>query len=197
MALPDMGALWMTTFDSNKDLQQQLIASAQAGDSDAFGHLMTLHGRTVLRVAERVLLDADEAKDVAQDVFLRLHRSLKGFDKEQELGPWLYRITLNLCRDRLRRAKRDIRIDTLNLLAQPDAEQSLLDQQRRHLAQRALAELTPKEREAIVLRDFEGKSTKEVADILGSTETTVRSQLSTGRSKMKDFIVAFTNRRQP
>jgi RNA polymerase sigma-70 factor (ECF subfamily) len=77
----------------------------------------------------------------------------------------------------------------------PDPEQSILFAQRRELIAAALEELTPHERDAIVLRDLEGLSTAEVARILGSTETTVRSQISTGRVKIKRFVMSQLGRK--
>jgi RNA polymerase sigma-70 factor (ECF subfamily) len=108
------------------------------------------------------------------------------------LGPWLYRITVNICHNLRRRAKPSLPLELAPILCDqaPDPEQSVLFAQQRDLIATALAGLTQRERDAIILRDLEGLSTAEVARILGSTETTVRSQISTGRIKIKNFVMA-------
>jgi RNA polymerase sigma-70 factor (ECF subfamily) len=135
-----------------------------------------LHERLVLRLAQRLLLNRDMAQDAAQEVFLRLHGKLSKFQEGKELGPWLYRITVNVCHDLRRRSKPVLPLDLAPVPSDdtPDPEQLVQRAQRRELVAAALEELTRREREAIVLRDLEGLSTAEVARILGSTETTVR-----------------------
>lgn len=178
-------------------LLRQLLKGAKAGDAACFERIVILHERLVLRVAQRLLLNREEAKDAAQEVFIRLHRTLRGFDAEKDFGPWLYRITVNICRDIQRRSKREMPIesagDPLSEAMDPERSAAAAEQYRLVLA--ALSELSPREREAVVLRDLEGRSTKEVAEVLGSSETTVRSQLSTGRMKVKNYVVGRLGRR--
>ncbi len=101
-------------------------------------------------------------------------------------------MTVNICRDVQRRSKREMPLDSARdaVSEQMDPEQSAMAVQQYRFVLDALGELTPREREAVVLRDLEGRSTKEAAEILGSSETTVRSQLSTGRRKMKNYVMA-------
>ena len=125
-------------------------------------------------------------------MFIRLHKKIKSVAEDKELGPWLYRTTVNVCIDLMRRAKDEMSINLVQELAD-DCENpgtSAANREQERLVLAALKALSPKERQAIVLRDLEGYSTGEVAKILGSSETTVRSQISTGRVKMKDFLVA-------
>ena len=173
------------------------VRRARAGDAEAFAWLVERHERMVLRTGLRLLGRLDLAQDAAQETFLRLHRHLRSFDESRELGPWLYRVVVNVCRD----AVRSLRFTRLQSLDDaPELESTwyspraledalALDQQRR-LVQAALLTLPLKEREAIVLRDIEGLSTAEVAQVLGSSEATVRSQISTGRLKLKRYIEA-------
>ena len=81
-----------------------LVRRAQAGDRDAFESLLVQHERAVLRTALRLLGRMDLAQDAAQEVFLRMHKYLAGFDSDRELGPWLYRMAVNVCRDLHRRS---------------------------------------------------------------------------------------------
>ena len=173
-------------------LLRQLVKAAKAGDQASFERIVILHERLVLRVAQRLLLNEEDAKDAAQEVFTRLHKTLGRFDEEKDLGPWLYRMTVNLCRDKLRRKRPEKPLegggDWLSPALNPEQAASAAQQYR--MALRGLAELSLREREAVVLRDLEGHSTSEVAAILGSSEATVRSQLSTGRTKLKNYIAA-------
>jgi RNA polymerase sigma-70 factor (ECF subfamily) len=168
-------------------VMRQWIARAKSGDSAAFEQLLALHGRMVLRMAQRLLLNDADAQDAAQEVFLRLHRSLHKFQEDRDLVPWLYRVTVNICHDQRKRRKPAVTLEDVPELAasEADPEQQLNAQQRRLRLRAALASLTERERDAIVLRDLEGLSTAEVAGILGTTETTVRSQISMGRVKLK------------
>ena len=187
-----MAVAWMGHFVMEGNLLRQLVRDAKAGDAASFERIVILHECLVLRVAQRILLNGEDAKDAAQEVFIRLHRTLSRFDEEKDLGPWLYRLTVNVCRDVLRRGKRNVSLDIVSDSADaaPDPEQSAVAAQQYRIVLDALQELSPREREAVVLCDLEGRSTEEVAEILGSSETTVRSQLSTGRIKMKNYVTA-------
>lgn len=171
-------------------LLRDLIRNAKAGDAAAFERLVILHERMVLRVAQRLLVNNEDAKDAAQEVFLRLHRTLRRFEEKRDLGAWLYRVTVNICRDVARRSKRNsIAYEAESVASQEQGpEAAAMAAQERRIVESALAMLTQREREVIVLRDLEGRETSEVAEILGSSEGTVRSQLSTGRVKLKAHI---------
>jgi RNA polymerase sigma-70 factor (ECF subfamily) len=190
----EMAVSLMCQFTAEPGSIHRLIRKAKAGDVSSFEQIVMLYERTVLRLARRLLLDPEMARDAAQEVFLRLHSKLGKFQEDRALAPWLYRITVNLCHDLQRRSKpslvvaldfaESLRDSALN----PEQSVALLQQQELVIA--ALKELTPREREAIVLRDLEGLSTAEVARVLRSSEGTVRSQISTGRVKIKRFVMA-------
>jgi RNA polymerase sigma-70 factor, ECF subfamily len=171
-----------------------LVRRAKAGDREAFEALLLRHERAVLHTALRLLGRLDLAQDAAQEVFLRMHKYLARFDDERELGPWLYRVAVNVCRDLHRRSGRetlsleDVEEPTATAAGVGEIEARLDQARRRRLVARALQALPEKERAALVLRDIEGLSTAEVAEILGSSETTVRSQISTGRVKVKKLV---------
>ncbi len=193
MAVANMRSVtvpWMGHLMMERSLLRELVRNAKEGDAAAFERLIVLHERMVLRVAQRLLTNGEDAKDAAQEVFLRLHRTLARFEADRELGPWLYRVTVNICRDIVRRSKCAASVAEAEEIASqeqgPEAAAATAQQRRILLA--ALADLTHREREVIVLRDLEGRPISEVAGILGSSEGTVRSQLSTGRVKLKDHI---------
>jgi RNA polymerase sigma-70 factor (ECF subfamily) len=167
-----------------------LVERARSGDLEAFDQIMRLHERQVLSTALRLLGNLEDAQDVAQEAFLRLYRSLHKLPDLLEVRSWLYRVTVNLCNDQFRkRGRRGMELLDGPDLVSParDPELSLLDLERSRLVEMALARLPEKERAAVVLRDVEGLSTREVAKILGSSEVTVRSQISVARGKIKKF----------
>jgi RNA polymerase sigma-70 factor (ECF subfamily) len=175
----------------------ECVRRARAGDAAAFAELVQRHERMVLRTAWRLLGTLDRAQDAAQETFLRLHRYLGRFDESRELGPWLYRVVVNVCHDLGHRAPagRHVSMDELHESEHPisssgaDAVHATLEQaQQRRLVRAALLSLPKKERAALVLRDIEGRPTAEVAEILGSSEGTVRSQISTARVKIKRLV---------
>ncbi len=172
----------------------ETVARAKAGDTDAFAVLFHRHHRQVLRTAARLLGNAEDAGDAAQEVFLRLHKYLHRFDDERAFAPWLYQITVNVCREIGRKRGNLLSLDRERengtFREVPDTRdiehEAGIAQEKRILAE-ALATLSEKERAAIVLRDLEGLDTREVARLLGSSETTVRSQISMARVKLKRY----------
>jgi RNA polymerase sigma-70 factor (ECF subfamily) len=172
------GALVMesTEYDSS-----QLLTRARDGDLQSFDQIMILHQRRVLHTALRILGNLQDAQDATQEVFLRLYKYLDRFDTSRSLSPWLYRLTVNVCHDITK--KRPQTSELPETLTANSSDHSADIQ----IMTQALATLPEKERSALVLRDIEGLSTKEVAEILGSTETTVRSQISRARIKLKEF----------
>ena len=175
---------------------RHLIAAAQSGDREAFGRLVELHQQRVFRTARAILGNDADAEDAAQEAFLRAFRHLASFDPSRDLAAWLYRLTVNACRDMTRRRPRTraAKVDTEVLVAQdPGPFEAASLQEQRDLTRRAIARLPYKERAAITLRDLEGLTTAEVATALGTTQATVRSQVSAARAKLRRYI--FRDRR--
>ena len=173
---------------------RQLIQEAKAGDASAFERIVTAHEHVVLRFAQRILLNREAAKDAAQEAFFRLYKNLQAVDETRDLSAWLYRTTSNICFDILRRTKEHLPIDLAIEPAdvRPNPEESVTAAEQRRLILSALKQLSAREREVIALRDLEGHSAAEVAHILGISQGTVRSQLSTGRVKIKNFVTSAT-----
>ena len=180
-----------------------LIARARTGDAAAFEELMICTQHKVVATAWRMLGNREDARDAAQEVYLRVFKYLARYDAAQDFHGWLYRITLNVCRDAARKrrttdegsdwfsAPEHARARAAQTKTHADActeveAQTLLGQQRALVSQ-ALASLPEKERAALVLRDLEGLATEEVARILRSRPVTVRSQISSARTKIKRY----------
>ncbi len=166
------------------------IAAARAGDLAAFESLMRQHERLVLVTAVRLLGKLEDAQDASQEVFLRLYRNLGKIDGPQNLPGWLYRVTVNVCHDMTRRRPAAVPVEELPELAATgaDPQQSATQAERRRALLMSLRFLSEKERAAIVLRDLEGLSTEETARALGSSQATVRSQISKARIKVRAFM---------
>ena len=156
---------------------------------DGFDALMRAHERQVLGVALRLTGNLEDAQDVAQEVFLRLHRH-RGSLADHAIAPWLYRVTVNICADLSRRKRSrpvlSIERDYASPAVSPEA--AAARERNQQLIGAALARLGDKERAALVLRDLEGLSTAEVAEALGSSESTVRVQISKARLKLRELL---------
>ena len=161
---------------------------AKSGDAAAFEALLRIHEAPVARTALRLLGNRQDTQDAAQEVFLRLHRNLRQIDGAGNVAGWLYRVTVNVCRDMLRKRKNVASLDDSRLSVASSMEADLGREQQRRLVVEALRALPEKERAALTLRDLEGLSTREVAGILGSSEATVRSQISAARLKIRKIL---------
>jgi len=179
--------------DGDPEGLSDLIRRAAGGDRRAFDRLVVVKRERVVRTAYQVTGDLEDARDVAQSVFLRLWRVLPRFDPGQRFDTWLYRITVNAAIDLLRTRGpkgmlQPLPDDPSLLEAQGsdaglDAALDLKDVQRAfsHLA----ARLSPKQRAAFVLREIEGLETAEVARILDVTESTVRNHILQARRTLR------------
>src|SRR5688572_15149741 len=127
------------------DEHSELICRARQGDLEAFEQMMYAHDRQVYRVALRILGSVEDAQDAAQEVFLRLHRSLHRIDEDRALGAWLYRVTVNVCRDALRGRRTTVAIDESAAVSSEATPQVQSErQQMRQLVIEALARLPEK-----------------------------------------------------
>jgi len=171
--------------------EARLIALAKRGDIEAFEQVVTLYQRRVFALALRLAGSVDDAHDVTQETFLRLHRKIGQIDSSRSVGPWLYTVTVNACRDlgRERQRSRLVPMDEWVATAPADPganpEGLYADQESESRLRAALLRLPEKERAALLLREMEGLSTGEVAQILGSSEATVRSQICNARLKLR------------
>jgi len=184
----------VTALTQNQPALTRLIERANAGDAAAFEQIMIHSQQRVLAITWRILGNEADARDASQEVFLRVYKYLKRFNPEQDFFAWLYGITINVCRDIAKKRQRhQARFTSLTETGEAFAvgadqrgvEEIVQRSQERDLIATALTALSYKERVAVVLRDIEGLSTEEVARILKSSATTVRSQISSARKKLR------------
>ena len=160
------------------------LALARAGSKSAFEQLVVEQERLVLRTAWRLLGVREDAQDAAQEVFLRLYKNVGKLRDDTAIEAWLYRVTVNVCQDTRRKRSAQVFEDLPRAAVENEFE---IEQQTAAVAA-LLAELPDKERAALVLREIEGLTTREVAGILGSSEVTVRTQIASARSKLKAWL---------
>lgn len=177
-----------------QDDELALVERHRQGDPSAFEEIFTRYQGMVYNLALRMSGNREEAADLSQDVFLRVYRHVGRFKGRSTLKTWIYRVALNCCRSR--RARRWPLTQEL-----PEAEALEELQERRstperdalardagRLVGRALEQLPSPYREAVVLRDIEGLSYTEIADILEVRIGTVRSRIARGRERLRQLV---------
>ena len=173
-----------------------LLEAARAGDLAAFEQLVRQYERLVLVTALRMLGGMSDAQDASQEVFFKLYRNLRKIEGGS-VSSWLYRVTVNVCHDLRRKRAVAVSVEEADEIPAggSDPHQASAEAERRRVLELSLRMLPEKERTALILRDLEGLSTGEVARVLGSSEATVRSQVSRARVKVKDFVERYFRRR--
>jgi RNA polymerase sigma-70 factor (ECF subfamily) len=174
---------------------EDLVARSQGGDLDSFNQLVLRWERPIYALAYRVIGREDEARDVCQETFMRAFRALGGFKGQAKFSSWLYRIALNLCRDWIRRQRRQPLaqapegVDLLDLAAEQAPTESIEDLVARReigrAVQRAMAVLPDEQRTAIILKEYHGLTFQEIADLLDCPLSTVKTRLYQGLSVLR------------
>jgi RNA polymerase sigma-70 factor, ECF subfamily len=171
---------------------EDLVAAVQAGDSSAFDVLVRRWDRKIQGAAYRVLGSDDEARDVSQEAFLKAYRGLPGFKGDARFSSWLYQIALNLCRDRLRRRKGREFVSLDDVAPVVRSGPSVADVvESRDLARRvasAVEALSADQREVIVLKEYEGLTFPEIAEVLGIPVSTVKTRLYRGLVQLRALL---------
>jgi RNA polymerase sigma-70 factor (ECF subfamily) len=177
--------------------EHELIRRARAGDQGAFAELVIAHADRVHGTLRRFGLEPDEADEVAQEVFVRAWRGLGRFEERARFSTWLYRIAFNEAQRRLTRRPppgaapdpdRDDPIASLPESTELGPEAITLDREFEEALEQALEELPVDWRAAVVLRDIEGLSTEEAAEIAGIGEAALKSRLHRGRMQLRTLL---------
>jgi RNA polymerase sigma-70 factor (ECF subfamily) len=181
-----------------------LVKACQRGEPDALDALIRASYADVYALCRRMLADPDEAADATQEVYVRVMRSVLGFRGESAFGTWLHRVTVNVCLTALRRRSR-ARATGMAAGGSPfgmpgdepplvstadDPEDRAVTADLAARSEAALAVLPEDARAVVVLRDIEGLSTKEVAELLGVTETVVKVRLHRAHARLRTMILS-------
>jgi len=195
--------------EASPKIEKEVIDSCKADDKKAFGEVVLTYQRRVYNIAYRMLGNKEEAKDLAQEVFLSVFESIKSLREEVKFEPWLIQITVNHCRNRWKYLKRrkyfqsdslDDPIETEDgeiprqVYDPSDNPETLLEKKMiQDLVQRGLLQLKGEQRELIVLRDLQGFSYEEIGKLFSLPEGTVKSKIHRARMELKDQLERMTH----
>jgi RNA polymerase sigma-70 factor (ECF subfamily) len=185
-------------------IEKEMIENCKAGDPKAFSEIVLHRQKKVFNIAYRMLGNLEEAKDLAQEVFISVFESIKNLKEEIKFDAWLTQITLNHCRNRWKYLKRRHYFDSDSLedpietedgnmqkaIFDPsDNPESLYEKKMiQELIQGGLLKLKDDQRELLVLRDLQGFSYEEMAQLLGLPEGTIKSKLHRARMDLKEVL---------
>jgi RNA polymerase sigma-70 factor, ECF subfamily len=166
---------------------EQLVEAFQQGDRSAFDTLIERWDRKIQGAIYRVMGSDEEARDLCQEAFLRAFRGLSTFKREARFSSWLYQIALNVCRDRLRRRKlrnhlslEELETDPSVTVTGPNAFELVERGDLARLVARAMDSLPPEQREVVILKEYQGLTFPEIADVLDVPVSTVKTRLYRG-----------------
>lgn len=182
-----------------------LAARCLAGDAEAWEHLAKAQHRRIYGICYRFTGSASDAEDMTQEAFLKMYRNLGSFDPARGgFTTWLTTLTRNLLVDNYRRSRMERASDSLDESlgdeedgpsrldrladARPGQEQHVAGLELRAQIQQALAKVSPELREAVILRDLEDMDYKDIAEVLGVPQGTVKSRISRGRSELARLL---------
>lgn len=195
----------MPELRDDEDAERRFIERLQARDERAFNELVQTYEQRVFRMVFRMLGRRAEAEDMAQEVFVQVFKAIGQFRGDSKLSTWLYRIAVNLCKNRSKylsrrheRAQDELepiiersplsstKSATVGDVARPD--HMVEGYELELIVQRCLGEIEPEFREVLVLRDLEDLSYEEIAEITGLPDGTVKSRIHRARSMLKNKV---------
>lgn len=186
--------------------ETELIQKAARGDQDAFAQLLELHQNKVYGLTLRLVGSPEDAMELTQETFFNAWRGLPNFHADSKFSTWLYRLATNAAIDFLRREKRRKNLSTIPLSTDDDPDrvldipdqrftpQSQLERQElQEAVHRGLGQLSDEHRQVLVLRELNGLSYTEIAQVLGLEEGTVKSRIFRARLALRNILLADGN----
>jgi len=176
---------------------EELVLAVQAGDTDSLGALVARWEQPLFRFVSRMLPRAEDAHDVCQETFLRILGKSHRYRKGSRFSTWMYQIALNLCRDRARHRRRwglilaEHREVDDRMPAGPGEPDPARDAERAEMSRavrRAMLAIPREQREVLILKEYEGMKFREIAEILGCPESTVKSRMYYGLNGLRSAL---------
>lgn len=180
--------------------ENDLIKQCKKGSREAFNELFTQYQSQVINIAYGMLSDREDASDAAQEVFVRVYKSIESFKEQSSFTTWLYRITTNICSDILRKRQKNANVTSINQVIDekkdldikdeaPTPEENVELSEKLRVVREAISELREEYKVVITLCDMEGMSYDEIADILKIPSGTVKSRISRARNALKKKLI--------
>ena len=181
----------------------ELIQNAQRGDFSSFEQLVFRYDKEVLTIAARFVRNADDAKDIYQEVFLRVYQGLRRFKMQSEFATWLYRITTNVCLTHRSRRKKQSHVSLdddhdenegephaarVAVSEDPLPDQRAIDGEISEHVQEAMEALSPQQKMVFTLKHYQGLKLREIAAMMQCTEGTVKKHLFTATQRMRERL---------
>ena len=174
------------------EIESDLIAQAKQGDRQAFGQLVHHYRKGVVSVVYHMCGDGNLAEDAAQEAFIRAWQHLRSYRTGSSFRNWVYRIAKNAAIDALRRKRETVNVDDVPLSSHSDGpEASVEAMERGERVRQAVLQLPQASRTALILREYEGLSYKEIADTLDIPIGTVMSRLNYARTRLHELLTPY------
>ncbi len=172
--------------------ERELIEKVQRGEKEAFEALMAPYQRKIYSLLYGMVWDREDALELTQEVFIKAYRSIKGFRMASSFYTWLYRIAVNLALDfrRQKMANPDMK-EEIDSPGKEEPGSSLLRKELYEQIHTAIAQLSPQHRAAILLREVEGLSYKEISEVMGCQLGTVMSRLHYARVELRRVLASY------
>ncbi|MDF2520955.1 MAG: polymerase subunit sigma-24 [Clostridia bacterium] len=183
------------------DIEKLLIKKSKSGDVEAFEQLIFDYQKKAYNIALRIMGNQEDAKDMCQEAFIRIFKSIEGFKEQSSFSTWMYRIVTNVCLDEIRRKKKNDTVSLDNTFETQNGEvhfetasdedtpeEAFIRTEKRRIILKEINSLSEEYKTAIVLRDIQGFSYEEIANILCCSIGTVKSRINRGRNILKNRL---------
>jgi RNA polymerase sigma-70 factor (ECF subfamily) len=173
----------------SSDRDELIVQACLSGERKAFEVLVERYEKKLYNAAYRIVGDSEDAMEATQSAFVKAYERLGSFDTSQRFFPWMYRILINESLNIVNRRKRYDEIDSRFPVTGRNPEEKFGDDEMARHLQAAVRALKPDYRVIVALRHYQGFSYKEISDILGIPEKTVKSRLFTARQQLREMLV--------
>ena len=184
-----------------EEMEKLLVTKSKKGNLDAFEELISSYEKKAYNIAYRMMGNEEDAKDMAQEAFIKIYKSIQNFREESSFSTWLYRIVTNVCLDELRKRKKDklvpleLSIETekgtaiVELSAERETPEDIYERiEKRQLIQNAISSLGEDYKTVIILRDIQGFGYEEIATMLNCSLGTIKSRINRARNLLKEKL---------